>query len=311
MAFNAPILGPKGVGMMGDDGKLTVAARDAFTAQVLLLLAGGNKDGKGPKISSLLPISFPPVPGPKLVDPDRLLLKPTDPMGDLFWFDPSPLALLMSPVIVDPEKAYQKIIVTNLYEPIVKMLNVNGNLNAPPLFDPTCFFDVEVDIPQFLIELNAALLDPKLQTAFDVKYKVGVPKLVDLALQLPKLFGAPPVPTLPIPPIPDFDFIIFPDLFLGLLSIPIEILKPDVMIDLIKMPPSPPALFLKIGEIALGLLLKLLEKLGMLVILPKLLVATMIVILQNMVSMMVCDMIGMILGTGQLVKLAGTVLGLS
>lgn len=298
--------------MIGDDGKLTDDARDSFTAQVLLLLAGGNKDGKGPKISSLLGLSFPPIPGPKLVDPDRLLLNPLDPLGDLFWFDPSPLALMMTPVIIDPEKSYQTIIVTNLYEPIVKMLNMDGNLNAPPLFDPTCFFDVEVDIPQFLIELNAALLDPKLQTAFDVKYKVGVPKLVDLATKLPKLFGAPPIPpAIPAPPPADFDFLIFPDLFTGILSIPLEVLSPSLAVKLISMPPSPPDLFLKIGSIVLDLFLKLLENLGLLVILPKLLVATIIVILQNMVSMLVCDMIGVILGTGQLVKAAGTVLGLS
>lgn len=296
--------------MLDSDGKLTKAARDAFTAQVLLLLVGGNKGGKGPKLSSVVG-AFPPIAGPKLLDPDRLLLKPTDPLGDLLWFDPSPLALIMTPNLIDPDKDYQKIIVTNLYEPLVKMLNMNGNIVAPPLFDPTCFFDINVDIPQFLIALNIALPDPKLHAAFALKYGIDVGALPKLVLDLPKLPAAPPIPpTIPIPPLPDFDFIIFPDLFLGILGIPLEILKPSFVISLIGMPPSPPDLFLKIGTLVLDLFLKLLERLGMLLILPKLLVATIIVMLQNMVSMLVCDMIGVILGTGQLVKVAGTLLGL-
>lgn len=293
--------------MLGSDNKLTKIARDAFTTQVLLLLTGGNKGGKGPKISSLVG-TFPPVPGPKFVDPDRLLLNPADPLGTLFWFDPSPLALLMTSNLIDPEKDYQKIIVTNLYEPLVKMLNMPGNIVVPTLFDLTCFFDINVDLPELLL----ALPTPALQLAFSAKFKISADIFAKFAVDLPKLPAPPPIPpSLPIPPIPNFDFIIFPDLFLGMLSIPLEILKPDFVISLIGLPPSPPDLFIKIGTLVLDLMLKLLVKLGLLVILPKLLVATIVIILQNMVSMLVCDMIGVILGTGQLVKAAGSLLGLS
>jgi hypothetical protein len=308
VAYNSPILGPSGVGLVGNDSKLTKEAREAFVAQVILLLAGGNLNGKGPKISSILGVPFPPVPGPKLIDPDRLIVKPTDPLGDLLWFDPSPLSVLMTPMLIDPEKDYQKLIVSTLYEPLVKMLNIPGNIVAPALFDPTAFFDVDIDLP----ELTAALPDPKLQAKLAVKYGLDVGLIAQFAADLPGLPAAPPVPpALPIPPLPDFDFIIFPDLFIGLLSIPIELLKPDFVISLISIPsPDPGELFLKIAGLALDILLKLLETLGLLLILPKLLVATIIIILQNLVSMMVCDIIGSVLGTGQVVKLAGTFLGL-
>jgi len=308
MAYNSPILGPLGVGLVGNDSKLTKEAREAFVAQVILLLAGGNLNGKGPKISSILGVPFPPIPGPKLIDPDRLIVKPTDPLGDLLWFDPSPLSVLMTPMLIDPEKDYQKLIVSTLYEPLVKMLNIPGNIVAPALFDPTAFFDVDIDLP----ELTLALPDPKLQAKLALKYGIDASLIAQFAADLPGLPAAPPVPpALPVPPIPDFDFIIFPDLFIGLLSIPIELLKPDFVISLISIPsPDPGELFLKIAGLALDILLKLLETLGLLLILPKLLVATIIIILQNLVAMMVCDIIGSVLGTGQVVKLAGTFLGL-
>lgn len=311
MAYNSPILGPAGVGLLSDDGKLTPAAREAFVAQVILLLAGGNLGGKGPKISSLVGV-FPPFPGPKLLDPDRILIKPNDPLGELFWFDPSPLAIMMTPTLVDPEKDYQKIIVTNLYEPLVKMLNIPGNVVAPPLFDPTSFFEVDVDIPEFLADLTAALPTPALQIKFAQKYDLDANLVAKFAVNLPKILDAPPIPpALPSPPIPDFDFIIFPDLFLAILTLPLKILTPEFAISLVtSVPPDPPSIFLKIIEIALDILLKALESIGLLAILPKLLSATMIIILQNMVSMMVCDIIGSVIGTGQVVKTAGTILGL-
>lgn len=312
MAYNSPILGPVGVGLVGDDNKLTQTARDAFVAQVILLLAGGNLDGKGPKISSLLGIPFPPIPGPKLIDPDRLLLTPNDPLGDLFWFNPSPIAVMTTPMLVDPEKDYQKIIVTNLYEPLVKMLNVPGNVVAPPLFDPTCFFEVDVEIPEFLADLNLALPNPALQVDFANKYDIDPSLVAKFALDIVKIPAAPPVPPpLPIPPLPEFDFIIFPDLFLAILTLPLEILKPDFVISLITVPvPDPGEIFLKIVGIAIDIVLKALEAIGLLAILPKLLIATIIVLMQNMVCMMVCDIVGCVLGTGQVVKTVGSLLGL-
>ncbi len=60
-----------------------------------------------------------------------------------------------------------------------------------------------------------------------------------------------------------------------------------------------------------GLLLDLLKKLGLLAILPKLLVATFIVILQNAVAAMVPLIISQIIGTGIIVKTAGQALGLA
>lgn len=315
MAYNSPILGPSGVGLLGSNNKLTKSAREAFVSQVILLLAGGNLKGKGPKVSSILNVPFPPIPGPKLFDPDKALLDPSDPTGQLFWFNPSPLVLPMTPFLVDPEKDYQKIIVTNLYEPLVRMLNVPGNIVAPVLFDPTCFFDLNfgIDIPSFLLELNATLPIPALHASFADKFDLSIGSIGDLAASLPTIPSPPPIPpSVPVPKIPDFDFIIFPDLFLSILTLPLEILKPDFVISLITSPsPDFGGIFLKIVEIVLGIILKALEKIGLLAILPKLLSSTIIVILQNMISMMVCDIIGSVLGTGQVVKAAGSFLGLS
>lgn len=313
MAYNSPILGPSGVGLLGTDGKLTKSARDAFTAQVILLLASGNAKGSGAKISSALGISFPPVPGPKFLDTDRLLSNPSNPTGDLFWFEPSPFGVLTTPFLLDPEKDYQKIIVSNLYEPLVKMLNVPGNIVAPVLFDPTCFFDINVDIPEFLAALVIALPNPLLHASFAAKFGIDVDLVANLALNLPSLPSPPPLPP-PLPPIPQvsFDFIVFSDLLLSIFSIPIEILKPDFVISLVSIPvPDPGSIFIKLTGIIIDLVIKALEKAGLLAILPKLLVATMVVLVQNMISMLVCDIVGSVLGTGQVVKLTGKVLGLS
>ena len=318
MSFADPILGPTVVGMLGADGHLTPAARDAFVTQVALLMVSGNPEGKGAKISSLLGIAFPPVAGPKLFDPDKFLVTPNDPQGDLFWFAPSPTALLTIPVLSDTEKAYQKQFVNQIYEPLVQMMNLNGNLSIFPLFDPTVAFpSIKIpDIKAFLDALTLAIPNPVIELPkLATKFSIDVGDLLGFIPPLIPKIGAlplPPIPPmLPVPLIPAFDFIVFPRLVTGLLTIPIKIMTPSLALSLITtVPPDPPSLFLKILEIALDIVLKLLEDVGLLVILPKLMVSSITVLLQNMISMIVVDFIGTVLGAGGLCKLAASVLGL-
>jgi hypothetical protein len=312
MSYTDPCLGPTGVGVLDARGNLTQAARDAFTAQVILLLTSGNADGKGAKISSLLNIPFPPPSGVKVLDPDRLLTHPNDPLGDLFWFDPSPFAALTFDTLRDPEGGYQQNIVTNLYQPLMKAMNLKGNAVAPPILDYSGFLPPDIAVKLTLADLpKIALAVPNVPALKALGIDLGdIPTFVaNLAAVVP----VPSIPSIPTPPIPDFDFVIFPDLFIGLMQLPFLLLPdliakfspPDLLV------PSPPELFNLILGLFFGLLLDLLKKVGLLAILPKLLVATFIVILQNAVAAMAPLVISQVIGTGLVVKTVGQALGLA
>lgn len=313
MPHTAKVFSANGVGLLDDDEKLTVAARDSFTTQVVALLTSGNANGMGAKVSSILGIPFPPPAGVKLLDPDRLLTHPSDPMGDLFWFDPSPFAPLTYDVLRDPEGGYQKIIIDGLYAPLMKMMNLAGNAVAPPILDYTGFLPPELAVKLKLPDL------PKIAAA-----GLAIPALKALGLDLgdiPKFaanLGAvvslPSVPSLPPIPIPEFDFVIFPQLFELLLTLPITLL-PDLIVQLsANLPsllvPSPPELFGVVLKIVFPLVLDILAKVGLLAILPKLLAATFIVMIQNAVIGLLCMTVSQIIGTGLVVKTIGSALGL-
>lgn len=312
MAYTDKCLGPIGVGVLGQDEKLTQAARDAFTAQVVLLLTSGNLDGKGAKVSSLTGIPFPPPSGAKLIDPDRLLTHPDDPTADLFWFSPSPFAPLTYDALRDPESGYQKIIVSNLYEPLMKVMNLNGTAAAPPVLDYTGFLPPDIAVKLTLPDLPAiaALIPtpPALKAEFDIDPSITA-KIVAL---LPKPPGVPSLPSLPIP---EFDFVIFVDLCKALFTLPITLL-PDLVAKLAMDPlklltPSPPELFKIVVELMFGLILDILKAVGLLAILPKLLVATFIVLVQNAVIALLCMAVSQVIGTGLVVKTIGQALGLA
>jgi hypothetical protein len=293
-------------------GNLTQEARDAFTAQVVLLLTSGNANGKGAKISSLLGISFPPPSGVKVLDPDRLLTHPADPLGDLFWFDPSPFAPLTFDTLRDPNGGYQKMIVSNLYQPLMKAMNQNGNAVAPPILDYSGFLPPDIAIKLKLLDLpKIAVAVPNVPALKALGIDLGdIPSFV---ADLTAIVSIPSVPSIPTPPIPDFDFVIFPKLFLGLLEIPFKLL-PDLLVkfspsDLLV--PSPPDLFNLILGLFFKLFLDLLKALGLLAILPKLMVATFIVIIQNAVAAMAPMFVSQVIGTGIIVKTIGQALGLA
>ena len=314
MPHTAKVFSAQGVGLLSDDEKLTKAARDSFTLQVVTLLTSGNAGGKGAKVSSIVGIPFPPPSGVKLFDPDRLLTNPSDPFGDLFWFDPSPFAPLTYDVLRDPEGGYQKIIVDGLYAPLMKTMNLAGNAVAPPILDYTGFLPPDLaaelelpDLPKIAIAIAAGL--PALKLA---GYDLGdIPKFFANIMAVVSL---PSIPSLPPIPIPEFDFVIFPALFELLLTLPITLL-PDLIGKLSAdlpslLVPSPPELFGLVLKIVFPLILDILAKVGLLAILPKLLVATFIVMIQNAVIGLLCMAVSQIIGTGLVVKTIGSALGL-
>lgn len=315
MAHTAKCLGPNGVNVLTADDKLTPSARDAFTVQVVALLTSGNRDGKGAKVSSLTGVPFPPPSGVKLLDPDRLIISPSDPLGDLFWFDPSPFAPLTFDTLRDPLGGYQSTIVDGLYLPLMKAMNIAGNAAAPPILDFTGLLPPDVaakltlaDLPKIAVAIPTGLLGLQ-ALGIDLG---DIPAFLANVLTLAPL---PSFPSVPAPPSADFDFIVFPELFKSLLTLPL-VLLPELVKQLsVNIPklltPSPPALF----ELALGLVfplvLKILEQVGLLTILPKLLVATFIVILQNLAIALLCMGVSQVIGTGLVVKTIGAALGLA
>lgn len=309
MPHTDPCLGPTGVGVLDSNNHLTVAARDAFTAEVIALLTSGNADGKGAKISSLLDIPFPPKADFRLLDPDRILTNPDDILGDVFWFSPSPFAPLTFDTLRDPGGGYQKTIVTFLYQPLMQAINLNGK-GAPPLIDVSGLLpDVDLTIPDLLkITLGFPLSLPA------IALELGIPEIGDLPTILANL--VPPIPQFPeLPEIPSFDFVILLDLVLKLVEIP-ALLLPQLIAQLPKtpdfyFPPDPGKLFELILDVFFDLLFEILKDLGLLTMLPKLLVATVIVTLQNAVAAMVPMLISQVIGTGLVVRTVGQALGLA
>lgn len=323
------VLGPGGVGMLDGSEKLTKAARAKFVADVLGIMVGGNEDGMG-LTHTLPPLPLPvfPVPGPQVI------LNPlTNPAGEsFFWFKPEPLALALTPILLKEDGEYQKLIVDSLFQPLVKMLNIAGGTNLGPIIDPTIVVDLSKfpnltipDLPPLMakifvqVALSAPSAPPpgipvaKLKLLND--FGIGDAKVLDLIkLAVPP---APPdlsPPSFPIPvpalPIPKAGISIpnFPDLALGIFKIPIALI--GQLMSLITAPSlDPMALILKIIKLIADIILALLKALGI-VGLPKLLLATIMVIVKDMAVMLLCDVIGKLLGTGLLVKIVGTLGGL-
>jgi hypothetical protein len=324
------ILGPAGAGLLDSNGKLTKSARDKFCVDVLSIMANGNENGMG-LLHTVPPLPLPvfPVPGPKVA------ISITNPSGeDFFWFKPDPLiALASTPVVLDPQKEYQKLIIDKVYEPLCGMLNVSGKTSLGPVFDPTIFVDLSKpkfaniklpDIPSLLAEIiiQANLAAPGLPTMPAAKIKLALDYgISDLKiLDLIQLVLAPPIPLppiivipeIPIPPLPSSGIpsFIMPDLVLGLFKIPLDLL-PQLITLITSISIDPMDLFTKIIELIVKMVLSILEKLGMIVGVPKLLLSSLMVIIKNMTGMLLCVIIGSLLGTGALVKIVSTLIGLA
>lgn len=318
------ILGPAGAGMMGDDNKLTKKAKERFVTEVLALQVAGNENGMGiSKFNPLLPVPLLPIPGPPMPSING--------PSPLFWFKPEPWALLSAPAVLNPDGAYQKLIVTGLYEPLCKMLNLDGKTSLGPVFDPTIFLDLTKpkfqglkipDLPGILAQLvvlgNLSQILPLPGIAAKAillgDFGIGDPKLViDLVpLILSPPIPKPPIPEIPLPPIPSvpnpgLPSFFLPDLALGLFKLPLTIfpqLIGDISLDI-----DPLALILKIIKIIVDFILSLLKDLFLAPL--TLLAATLTIIVKNLAGMILCDLIGSLLGTGALVKIVASLVGLT
>lgn len=319
MPYTDPCMGPTGVGVLDSQGKLTQAARDAFTSQVITLLVSGNRDGKGAKISSLLGIPFPPEAGFGLPDPDRIITNPGESIvGDLFRFDPSPFAPLTFDTLRDPKQLYQKLIIDNLYQPFMQAVNQKGNAVAPPILDYSGFLPPDIaikltlpDLPKIAIAFPGGLLALK---ALNLDLGSVPSFIANLSAVIP-IPSIPSIPQFSLPDFPTFDFVIFPQLFSLIVQLPFVVL-PDLIAKLSASPidlliPTPPALFKLVLDVVFGLVLDILKKLGLLVMMPKLLIATIIVFLQNAVAAIAPLAVSQIIGTGLVVKTIGQALGLA
>lgn len=301
----APILGPLGANIVDNDGKITDPARAGLISNVIKILQGGNKDGKGLLLSNLLNMPMPPVSGPILPAPTLVNPKMEEP---LFWFEPDPYAELSLQYLTDKNSVWNKTFVDGLYASIAKGLNLNGSyILAPvPIFDPSIYgftfdFDLKVDLPTLAVKLPAFLLPevPKLPG------KLGIPKLeipelpkIPPAFEIPEMPPMPQLPTIALPGIP-VPSLAFPNLFLDFFF---ELPKIVVQLAIPSIPTSLPDLFLKPFNLIFDLFFKLLFKLNLVLTVPKLLVATILSIMHNVAVMLACDIIGLFLGTGSIVK---------
>lgn len=290
-------------GVVDEGGKILPPGRKAFVAQVVALLTAGNADGKGLLLSKALGVPMPPAPGPPFPAPS--LTNPAN-IEPLFWFGPDPTAALSLPFLLDEKGIWSQIFVDGLYATVASALNLNGSY-VPPVFDPTIYgidfdFDIKVDIPTLAVKIPQ-ILTPQIPKLI---LKLGVPSLpIPPIPAIPPTIPLPAIPPMPIPPPFQFGIpLAFPDFFLKLLlGIP-KLVIPAV-------PVSLPDLFLGPFNVLLDIFLNLLLDLKLIIVSPKLLMATMLVILQNIAVMIVCDIIGLILGTGVIVKAAAALGGLA
>jgi len=292
-------------GVVDANGKIMPAGRKAFVAQVIALLIGGNEDGKGLLLSKALSVPVPPIGGPQF--PAISIVHPPVVMEPLFWFGPEPTALLSLPYLSDENGMWSKIFVDGLYATIASALNLNGSY-VLPIFDPSIYvdfdFDINVDIPTLAAKIPT-IITPDFIIKLNAKLGGSIP-IPDLPA-IPPTISMPEIPPMPKPPALGFDFgmkLAFPSFFIDFIaSIPGLVIP--------KVPVSLPDIFLGPFNAMLDIFLNLLLKLGVALISPKLLTATMLVIIHNVAVMIACDMIGLILGCGAIVTSVSKFGGLS
>jgi hypothetical protein len=323
------ILGPKGAGMLDDDDKLTKACRAKLVADVIAIMMNGNDNGMG-LLHTLPPLPLPvyPIPGPKIIlNP---ILKPEG--ENLLWFEKEPLAPALIPILLKKDGEFQKLFVDGLFAPLVKMLNLAGSTNLGPIIDPTIVVDMSKfpnltmpDLPGLMADifiqvvLSAPPSPPPVIAVAKLKlfddFGIGDPKVLDLiALAVPPKVPdlTPPSFSIPIPPLPipiaGISTPNFPDLALGIFKIPLELI--GQLMSLITAPSFDPLeLILKIIKLIVEIILALLKAMGI-VGLPKLLLSFLMVVIKDLAIMLLCVVIGKLLGTGLLVKIVGGLGGL-
>lgn len=294
----SPIL--TGVGLL-EGGKLTKAARDKFVEEVTTLLLTGNADGKGGSPStkifnSIVPL--PPIAGPSIPNVTTLTTEP------LFWFGTDPFAALSAAQMKDPKNNpfWHTVFADLLYGGTATALDIPGTTPLFPIFDVSAPFDIDLKLPFALPELA-------------VKLAIPLPKLMiklgdlGIKLSLPSI----PLPPLP-PPLPKIDLPVPPlillDLLIGLIKLPFTLLQklvlpPDLGL-VLDLPGMPKIVF----NLALDIVVKLLVDLGMLLTVPKVIIATILIYIKNVVAMVCTDIVGMLVGAGNIAKGIASLTGL-
>jgi len=278
------------VGLL-QDGKLTKAAKDRYLVEVLSLLVTGNDNGQGGSPStkifnSLFPL--PPVAGPLIANVTTLSTE------NAFWFKPDPFAALIATQLNDPKNnpIWHTIFEDVLLENVAVALDMNGSTPLFPLFDASIPFpsvDVfPIQLPDLAVKAELTL--PQLTAKLgDLNIKVAMPSIPVPQIP-PKLPDV--VMQLPIPPL------VLMDLCVGLIKLPFDLLWQLVLppaIDLVLNLPGLPGVVL---NLAFDIVLKLLKDLGLLLIVPKLFIASLLVWLKDVVGMICVDIVGSLVGAG-------------
>jgi len=293
-----------------EDGKVAKPSRDKFVAEVLALLVTGNSVGHGGSsstkvFSSIVPL--PPIAGPPIVNVTTLHKE------SLFWFDPDPFAALMSEQLLDKEKSmmWHTVFVDTLFGGTATALDMAGSTPLFPIFDVSGPFGIDLDLPFTPPELAAKLKMPvpKLMLKLaDLKIELKPPSIPLPAIppKLPDLLP-PPIPGIVMPALPPLILI---DMVVGLLKLPFDLLKKLVLPPALGLILDLPGLPKKVLSLALDLLIDLLTALGMLLTVPRLLMASLMIWLKNVVAMVCTDIVGLIVGSGNISKSVAKLTGL-
>jgi hypothetical protein len=290
-----PIL--TGVGLL-QNGKLSDAARAKYVSEVLALLATGNGNGKGgspsTKIFNSL-VALPPTAGPSIFNVTTLKSEP------LFWFDPDPLAAMRATLLVDKTKTpiWNAIFPDLLYTSTAEALDANGSTPLFPLFDVSVAFPnlkgFPIALPDLAVESNV-LPPPQLLiklASLGIQLSIPTPPIPPIPPALPN-FMPPALPGVTLPGLPA---LALPNLLIGLIKLPFDLIvqlvaPPSVslVIDLISFK------FDAVVNLAMNIIVELLADL--IQALPKLLIASILIYVKDVVAMVCTVLVGLLTGAG-------------
>lgn len=301
------------VGLL-EGGKISQSSRDAFIDDVIGLLITGNANGKGggPRVkifNTLFPL--PPSPGPSIFDSSGNV-------ESLFWFEPDPSVPLSKEILLNKDSIWQKIFVDFLYEKTARVLDIPGATPILPVFDITAGVPGKIEIkPGTSLSDIITLAIPTPDKLIELLAPTP-PDPIGLLAKLADLGLKPAVPTPPIPPLPtsllsdiaaqvpglsvnDLPPITLQKLIMGLIKLPVTILG-DVFGQIMnpQIASKIPNLPMIIMDLIMTGVLGLLSSLGLTSgnTLPKLLIASLLVYVKNVIGMVCVDLIGLVLGAG-------------
>ena len=101
-----------------------------------------------------------------------------------------------------------------------------------------------------------------------------------------------------------------PDLLIGLIKLPFDLLLKLVLPPALDLVLDIPNLPLKVLGLAFDIVAKLLLDLGLLLITPKLFIASILIYVKNIVAIICTDIVGNLVGAGNIAKSVATLTGL-